>query len=149
MISDINIMYFNIINLFICVAIISDILNSTYNRILPLFILNYIIILLNTRYKPGDGFDGTESYTKEKQLKDNILKCTNIFFFIGLWFSIGISENLNILYYISTLPIISFLFYSNVTENKMSIGGPNYYILLYYIIICSLKNKSNLIYFKG
>lgn len=145
MICDINIVYFNIINLFICVAILSDILNSTYNRILPLFILNYIIIILNTHYDNSCGY----SYTKEKQLRNNIFKCTNIFFFMGLWVSIGISENLNYLYYISTLPIMSFLFYSNVTENKMAIGGPNYYILLYYIIICSLKNKSNLIYFKG
>ena len=139
--NTINPIYTNILNLFICIAIISDILDNTTNRLLELLLINYFIILLNNFHHKE-----CETFETENKTNHDLVKCTHAFFFVSLWFSIGFAKKLGIKYYLSAFPILCIAFYNNISENKSNVQYSNYIILIYYAIWYFLtKNKSNLL----
>lgn len=134
--NNINPIYTNIINLFVSVAIISDILHTETNRLLELFLMNYFIILLNNFHHRQ-----CERFETENKTNHDLVKCTHAFFFVSLWFSIGFAQNLGIKYYLTALPLLCIGFYNNISENKSEIQYSNYIILIYYAIWCFLKKS--------
>ena len=134
---NINPIYFTILNIFISIAILLDISDKKDKRLLFLFILKYLLTILNSHF-----------IVKTKQ-NEEILKCNEIFFYITLWLLFGLLNKLNYLYYISSTPFVIILFYNYISENKNSQQFSDYSIFLYFLIWYILRNKEKLIYFKG
>ena len=138
---NINPIYFSIINIFISTAIIFDISNKEYKRLLLLFILKYILTLILNHI--------TQVCLLDNEYNEKLSKCMNIFFYVSLWVIIGIIKKYNYVYYGTTFPIVFCAFYSNITENKSDIILSNYSLIVYYFIWCIVTNKVELTYFKG
>lgn len=134
--KHINPIYFNFVNLFVSVAIVSDIMNKETNRIIQLFLLNYFIIILNNYHNVN-----CETFETENKTNHDLVRCTHIFFIISLWVAIGLSKGLGIKYYLLTFPFVLLFFYHNITENKTANKFSNYIIFLYYFILCYTSKK--------